>query len=65
MSLYFKEEKKTLTIGLESTAQEIFTVCLRAALITVDSAEHTGGSVQNKKIRFISEAIKLNTVKLV
>lgn len=33
-----------LTAGFESIPQETFTVCLMAALITVDSAKHTGGS---------------------
>lgn len=34
-----------LTIGFESTSQDTLTVCLIAALIIVDSAEQTGGSV--------------------
>lgn len=33
------------TIGFESTSQETLTVCLMAALIIVDSEEHTGGSL--------------------
>lgn len=35
-----------LTAGFESIPQETFTVCLMAALITVDSARHTGGSAR-------------------
>lgn len=38
------------TTGFESTSQETLTVCLMAALIIVDSEEHTGGSlIENDK----------------
>lgn len=38
--------RMVLTAGFESIPQETFTVCLIAALITVDSARHTGGSAE-------------------
>lgn len=34
-----------LTIGLESTSQDILTVCFNAARIIVDSYAQTGGSI--------------------
>lgn len=41
---------RVITFGLESTSQEMFSTCLMAALITVDSAMHVGGSAEIKGI---------------
>lgn len=56
------------TIGFESTSQETLTVCFIAALIIVDSEEHTGGSLieidreENalKLYAFIAEALHIH-----
>lgn len=39
---------KWLTFGLESTSHEMFTTCLIAAFMTVDSAVQVGGSSEKK-----------------
>ncbi len=48
------------TIGFESASQETLTVCLMAALIIVDSEEHTGGSLI--EIDREENALKLQTM---